>query len=53
MQIRKHRPDIVLTDIRMPFTDGLEMMRIIQAEQPDIKLIFLTGYSDFTYAHKR
>ncbi|UQZ34011.1 DNA-binding response regulator [Paenibacillus sp. PK3_47] len=52
MQIRRHRPDIVLTDIRMPFTDGLEMMRIILAEQPDIKLIFLTGYSDFSYAQE-
>ncbi|WP_256700646.1 response regulator [Paenibacillus sp. P46E] len=51
-QIRKHRPDIVLTDIRMPFTDGLEMMRIIQAEQPGIKLIYLTGYSDFAYAQE-
>ncbi|WP_256716072.1 response regulator [Paenibacillus odorifer] len=51
-QIRKHRPDIVLTDIRMPFKDGLEMMRSIQAEQPGIKLIFLTGYSDFTYAQE-
>lgn len=39
-QIRKHRPDIVLTDIRMPFKDGLEMMRSLQAEQPGIKLIF-------------
>lgn len=51
-QIRKHRPDIVLTDIRMPFKDGLEMMRSLQAEQPGIKLIFLTGYSDFTYAQE-
>ncbi|MHA6531816.1 response regulator [Paenibacillus sp. BAC0078] len=51
-QIRQHRPDIVLTDIRMPFVDGLEMMRTIQAEQPGIKLIFLTGYSDFAYAQE-
>ncbi|WP_052380506.1 response regulator [Paenibacillus camerounensis] len=52
VQIRKHRPDIVLTDIRMPFTDGLTMMRTILAEQPEIKLIFLTGYSDFSYAQE-
>ncbi|WP_342563499.1 response regulator [Paenibacillus sp. FSL R7-0345] len=52
VEIRKHRPDIVLTDIRMPFTDGLAMMRTILAEQPEIKLIFLTGYSDFTYAQE-
>ncbi|WP_162551143.1 response regulator [Paenibacillus tepidiphilus] len=51
-QIRRHRPDIVLTDIRMPFMDGLEMMRTIQAEIPGIKLIFLTGYSDFAYAQE-
>ncbi|MNW25349.1 Chemotaxis protein CheY [compost metagenome] len=51
-QIRLVKPDIVLTDIRMPFLDGLEMMRSIQEELPGIKLIFLSGYTDFAYAQE-
>lgn len=51
-QIRRHRPDIVLTDIRMPFMDGLEMMRAALQEMPGMKLILLTGYSDFAYAQE-
>ncbi|MBT2291326.1 response regulator [Paenibacillus albidus] len=50
--IRQHQPDLVLTDIRMPFVDGLEMMRAILEEQPGMKLIFLSGYTDFAYAQE-
>lgn len=48
--IREVKPDIVLTDIRMPFMDGIQMMRTILKEMPWIKLIFLSGYTDFSYA---
>lgn len=42
--------DIVITDIRMPEADGLELARHISEHYPDIKVIILTGYADFTYA---
>lgn len=47
---RTHRPDIVLTDIRMPFMDGLEMARYITAELPFTKIIVLTGHDEFDFA---
>ncbi|NMO97047.1 response regulator transcription factor [Paenibacillus lemnae] len=50
--IREMKPDIVLTDIRMPFMDGLEMMKTVLQEQPQMKLILLTGFSDFSHAQE-
>lgn len=50
--LRRVRPDIVLTDIRMPLMDGLEMMRTILPEQPEMKVIFFTAYTDFSYAQE-
>jgi two-component system, response regulator YesN len=47
---RKHRPDIVLTDIRMPFMDGLEMAKYIAQELPYTKIIILTGHDEFDFA---
>lgn len=48
--ILKEKPDILITDIRMPFMDGLELSRLIRAELPDIKIIILSGYDEFQYA---
>lgn len=48
--IRKLKPDIVITDIRMPFMDGLELSRLIKKELPDISIIILSGYDEFDYA---
>lgn len=48
--IRNLRPDIVITDIKMPFMDGIELSRLIKKEMPEIKIIFLSGYSEFEYA---
>jgi two-component system response regulator YesN len=48
--IQKTRPDILLTDIRMPFMDGLELSRLVRKELPDTKIIILSGYDDFQYA---
>ncbi|MBR5376463.1 MAG: response regulator, partial [Lachnospiraceae bacterium] len=48
--IRKEMPDIVITDIKMPFMDGLTLSRMIKAEFPEIEIILLTGYEDFEYA---
>ncbi|WP_248927477.1 response regulator [Paenibacillus hamazuiensis] len=48
--IRETAPHIVLTDIRMPRVDGLEMTRQVMESFPGTKFIFLSGYTDFEYA---
>ncbi|WMJ87127.1 response regulator [Anaerocolumna sp. MB42-C2] len=48
--IQKAKPDIVITDIRMPFMDGLELSRLIKKEMPMVKIIILSGYGEFDYA---
>jgi len=48
--IHKHKPDIVLTDIKMPYLNGLEMLKEIIGEYPNMKVIVLSGYRDFSYA---
>ena len=48
--ILKERPDILITDIKMPFMDGLELSRLVRRELPDIKILILSGYNEFDYA---
>ena len=48
--IIQKKPDILITDIKMPFMDGLELSRLVKAELPDIKIIVLSGYDEFDYA---
>lgn len=48
-QIEKNTPDIVVTDIRMPVMDGIELTRIIKERYPDIQVIILSSYNDFDY----
>lgn len=50
--IRKYRPHILFTDIRMPGQDGLNMLAALRSEFPDMQVIILTGYRDFTYAQQ-
>jgi two-component system response regulator YesN len=50
--VLKLRPDIVLTDIRMPYMDGLEMVSSLLTEHPLCKVVIMSGYSDFEYAQK-
>ena len=50
--IRKTRPDVLLTDIKMPFMDGLSLSRIVAKEFPNMKIIILSGYDDFEYARQ-
>lgn len=44
------RPDVVMTDICMPFVDGLEVASFIAKEYPEIAVIILSGYGEFEYA---
>lgn len=43
-------PDIVVSDIKMPFMDGLELTKRVKLEYPRMKVILLTGYEEFEYA---
>ena len=45
-------PDIVLTDIRMPFLDGFELIRNAKAMMPWLKIVIISGYGDFEFAQK-
>lgn len=46
------KPDLIITDIRMPEMDGLEMIKAIRAESIPSEIIILTGYNEFEYAKK-
>ncbi len=50
--IHKLPVDILITDIRMPFMDGLKLSEIVRKEYPEIRIIILSGYSEFDYAQK-
>ncbi|MGO4495466.1 helix-turn-helix domain-containing protein [Paenibacillus sp. 2RAB27] len=50
--IRKLQPDIVITDIRMPQADGLDMIKMLKDEGSLTKFILLSGYADFEYARR-
>lgn len=46
----KVQPDVVITDIKMPYMDGLELSRKLKEENPGIKIMILTGFDEFEYA---
>lgn len=50
--IRKSKPDVLITDIKMPFMDGLTLSGIVKKEFPDIRIVIVSGYDDFEYARK-
>lgn len=50
--IRKAKPDVLITDIKMPFMDGLSLSHIIRQEFPEMKIIIISGYDDFEYARQ-
>lgn len=45
-------PDVVVTDIQMPFMNGLQLSEWIRSRHPNTKIIILTGYDEFEYAQK-
>ena len=50
--VEKLSPDVVLTDIRMPFIDGMELARRLRIEHPKTKVAFISGFDEFSYAKK-
>ncbi len=50
--IIREQPDILITDIKMPFMDGLELSKLLKKEMPQLKIIIISGYSDFGYAQQ-
>ncbi|WP_405116275.1 response regulator [Paenibacillus sp. FSL K6-1217] len=49
-QLNDHAIDIIVTDIRMPGMDGLALSDYVQRNYPQIKIIILTAFADFSYA---
>lgn len=49
-QIEITQPDVLITDIKMPFMDGLQLCRIIRQHWAWMKIIIISGYNDFQYA---
>ncbi|HQY91762.1 helix-turn-helix domain-containing protein [Caldilinea sp.] len=45
-------PDILITDIKMPFMDGLELSRIVRARLPQTRIVILSGHDEFRYAQE-
>ena len=50
--VRKYRPDLVISDIKMPVMGGLEMLEKILEEGIAVQAVLLTGYSEFEYARR-
>ncbi|MGV8981778.1 response regulator [Clostridium sp.] len=50
--VEKFTPDVVITDIKMPFMDGLQLSEELKKRFPIIKIIILTGFDKFEYAQK-
>lgn len=50
--IKENVPDVIITDIKMPVMDGLELCKVVHHQYPTIETIILSGYEDFTYAQQ-
>jgi two-component system, response regulator YesN len=46
------RPQVVITDIKMPFLNGLELSRIVRQQMPWVKIIIMTGHDEFELAQQ-
>lgn len=50
--VRKVRPDILITDIRMPGCSGLELIEKVKKTCPELEIIVISGYAHFEYAQQ-
>lgn len=48
----EHPPALVITDICMPVMSGMEFTKSLRAVHPEVRVVLLTGYDDFTYARE-
>lgn len=48
--IKKHRPDLIICDIKMPGLNGIELMKMVKQRFNDIFVVFVSAYSEFSYA---
>lgn len=51
-QIEATQPDVLITDIKMPFMDGLQLCKIIREHMSWMKIIIISGYNEFAYAQQ-
>ncbi len=51
-KIEQLEPDVIMTDIRMPYMDGLELIAKIRQKYPSMKVLIFSGYDDFEYAQQ-
>jgi len=49
---RQEKPELIITDIRMPLMNGLDMIETLREELPDSQFVILTGHNDFEYAQR-
>lgn len=47
--VRELRPDIILTDVRMPYLNGIDLVRTLRAEGNEAQVVFFSGYDDSSY----
>ena len=50
--LRMAQPDVLITDIKMPFMDGLQLSKIVRERMPGVKIIILSGHDEFEYAQQ-
>src|SRR5512134_502288 len=50
--LRAAQPDVLITDIKMPFMDGLQLSKIMRERMPWVKIIILSGHDEFEYAQQ-
>lgn len=50
--VEREEPDLLLTDIRMPFVSGIELARQVREVRPTTQIAFLSGFDEFSYAQQ-
>ncbi len=51
-KIHRLRPDIILLDINIPEINGIDVLKIVKKEDPDIRVIIITAFNEFDFAHQ-